>query len=330
MLYQYQHVALGGTFDLLHKGHLVLLKTAFQKGRFVSIGITTDQFAKTFHKQPCENERERRKNLAAYLKANNWLKRSKIIALDDIYGTTLKDPTVEALIISKETAERANLINQKRQSRNLKKLKLVIFPQIMAQDGQKLSSGRIRGGQINRDGRSFILTLNQIANKSISQKTRVQLKKPLGSIVKITKIKTFKDHPFIAIGDVTTVTFLKIGITPTISVVDLKVSRLKQFNNLKELGFTQNHQTFAVKNPPGVISKQLVLTLSKAISQNLKNCIIQVGGEEDLATIPAILLSPLGKYIYYGQPRVGTVKVTVDEKIKKRILSFFREIKSVL
>src|SRR3989344_4370579 len=136
MTYRYQHIALGGTFDLLHLGHKMLLKIAFDAGQFISIGVTTDKFAKTFNKQPFENERLRYKNLIAHLKANNWHKRARIIALSDIYGTTLKDPTIEALIVSEETKERADLVNHKRQKSNLKTLNLIIFPQVAAQDGK--------------------------------------------------------------------------------------------------------------------------------------------------------------------------------------------------
>ena len=68
-----------------------------------------------------------------------------------------------------------------------------------------------------------------------------------------------------------------------------------------------------------MITQQLVQIMKKAIKEKRQKLVIRVIGEEDLATIPAILLSPLGYSIYYGQPALGTIKVTVDEKIKQDI-----------
>ena len=52
------------------------------------------------------------------------------------------------------------------------------------------------------------------------------------------------------------------------------------------------------------------------------NEVIRIEGEEDLLTMPAILLSPLGTYIIYGQFEVGMVVVEVTEEIKDMIKRF--------
>ena len=36
-------VGLGGTFDFIHEGHQLLLQTAFQVGKKVVIGLSTDE-----------------------------------------------------------------------------------------------------------------------------------------------------------------------------------------------------------------------------------------------------------------------------------------------
>ena len=45
MVKSFQAVAMGGTFDEIHAGHIVLLSKAFEEGEKVVIGITSDRFA---------------------------------------------------------------------------------------------------------------------------------------------------------------------------------------------------------------------------------------------------------------------------------------------
>ena len=46
---------------------------------------------------------------------------------------------------------------------------------------------------------------------------------------------------------------------------------------------------------------------------------IVVNGEEDLATLPAILYAPLGSAVVYGQPNEGSVLVEVTLEKKEQI-----------
>ncbi|TRO46069.1 phosphopantetheine adenylyltransferase, partial [Candidatus Bathyarchaeota archaeon] len=47
---KFRKVAVGGTFDELHKGHRVLLVKAFEVGENVLIGLCTDDFVKKMGK----------------------------------------------------------------------------------------------------------------------------------------------------------------------------------------------------------------------------------------------------------------------------------------
>lgn len=323
MKYKYDHVACGGTFDLLHKGHTTLLDRAFKIGKQVSIGITTDLFCKEIGKIPYESAQVRRKNLINYLKSNRFEKRAKIVWLNDIYGTTDKDKTLEAIVVSKETVEGARKINEKRSKSKLKKLQLVICPQVLAQDGKKISTGRIRSGEISSAGQNYKQLLLKIAGRRFNNQTRTNLKKPFGKIISITKNTKF-EKPIIAVGDVSVKNLIKNHISPDISIVDFFVNRKRLFKNLQDLGFLQHNPDYVVANIPGQISKDLVETIQKVIKNTRPNQIILVNGEEDLAFIPALLLSPIPATIVYGQPDKGLVRVDVTPQAKDRLCSLLR------
>ncbi|MDP2632424.1 MAG: pantetheine-phosphate adenylyltransferase [Candidatus Curtissbacteria bacterium] len=318
MAYRYKNTAFGGTFDLLHKGHKSLIATAFNKSQFVTIGITTDKMFKDSAKAPLEDQNKRRKTLQEYLAINKLTKRCKIVWLDDIFGSAAKDKNLQALVVSKETLPNAKLINKKRQKSKLKKLTLVICGQVMAVDKKPISSTRIREGEINTEGESYSIFLDKIAGIAISQSARSKLKIPFGPIAKIDKITAKKYPPHAAVGDITVSAFVKIGVQPKISVVDFLVERKKIYSQLSQLGFATNNADVIIKNPPGDISKAMIAEISKATSKQSRTIIV-VDGEEDLAAVPAILLAPLGTYIYYGQPKKGAVRVEVNIKTKEQI-----------
>lgn len=314
MAYIYSHAALGGTFDLLHKGHMALLEKAFKIASKVSIGITTDKFCKEMGKIAFENQLQRRKSLVACLKTRNFFKRSKIVNLDDIYGTTLGDKSIDALVVSKETLPGAKLINI---ARTNKKLKIIITPQVLADDKKPITSGRIRNGEISRGGIVYKNALLKTSGRRFSEKIRKELKKPFGKIIRInTKLKAQKN--IIAVGDASVYALLKTGIMPKISIVDFLVNRKPAFQNLSQLGFGSANPDVIVKNAPGQISKELIETVDKALKKN-HSSVILVSGEEDLAVIPALLLAPLGSTIIYGQPKKGAVQVTVTPESKDKL-----------
>ncbi|MHA2499708.1 MAG: DUF359 domain-containing protein [Candidatus Hodarchaeales archaeon] len=43
-----------------------------------------------------------------------------------------------------------------------------------------------------------------------------------------------------------------------------------------------------------------------------------VSGEEDLLTIPAVISSPIGAVVIYGQPNVGLVLIEITEDIQQK------------
>jgi len=150
----YRLVAMGGTFDVLHRGHKKLLRQAFALGRKVMIGVTTDDFAKSLHKpHKFDSYTKRKRDLERLLERWGVLSRARIVPLHDRYGPTVRTSNIEALVVSRRTIKTAYEINAKRSRNGLKPLAIDPIDLILAEDRRPISSTRIRRGKIDRQGR---------------------------------------------------------------------------------------------------------------------------------------------------------------------------------
>jgi len=151
---KYRLVAIGGTFDVLHRGHRKLLKQAFAVGNRVMIGVTSDEFVRRLHKpHKVDSYESRQKDLERLIARWRLLSRTRIVPLHDRFGPTVEDPRIQALVVSNRTIKTAYEINSKRRVRRLKPLAIVPIDLIMAEDKRPISSTRIRRGRIDREGR---------------------------------------------------------------------------------------------------------------------------------------------------------------------------------
>ncbi|MFH0749193.1 MAG: pantetheine-phosphate adenylyltransferase [Candidatus Bathyarchaeota archaeon] len=150
---KFHKVAVGGTFDLLHRGHICLLRTALKLGDIVAIGLTTDEILQAHPKNHfVANFSNRRRELDKFLKKSGVINRIQIIPLTHPYGTVVTDNEIEALIVSYETVKRSEEINEIRLKKGFKPVKLIVMDAILADDGLPISSTRIRRGDIDRNG----------------------------------------------------------------------------------------------------------------------------------------------------------------------------------
>jgi len=150
---KYREVAVGGTFDLLHRGHKALLAKAFEVGKKVVIGLSSDEFvAKMGKPHITANFTERKKDLSSYLAEMGLIDRAEIVPLKDPYGLTIKGQGLEALVVSKETAKTASSINEARQKAGIPPLEIVAVDMVQAENYTPISTTRIRNGEIDRHG----------------------------------------------------------------------------------------------------------------------------------------------------------------------------------
>ena len=140
-------VCVGGTFDILHEGHKALLSKAFEIGDEVFIGISSDELVKKLGKEARRYE-DRKKDVEEFLKERGWLKKAKILPLQNIYGLTI-DKNFDAIVVSPETKERAEEINEIRARKSMKKMKIICIPYVFAEDGIPITTSRIKSGEIS-------------------------------------------------------------------------------------------------------------------------------------------------------------------------------------
>lgn len=150
----YDTAVMGGSWDRLHAGHKYLLLTAFEWGKKVFIGITTDRFLREMKKEGRNlGFAKRKKELVKFLRRFGLLSRARIFPIDDFVGRSLDYGDV--LIGGDDVYRNALKINALRRKHGKKALKIVKIDRIPAEDRAPISSTRVRRREIDRDGRLF-------------------------------------------------------------------------------------------------------------------------------------------------------------------------------
>lgn len=145
-------VATGGTFDILHKGHYMLLLKAFEVGRHVIIGVSSDIYAAKKHKKLINNFSIRQENLKKFIDKNLKKSNYSVYELDDFYGPTVLTRDVQAIITTESSLENSIKINRLRTSKDMLKLEIILVPLEEDKEGKVISSTRIREGEIDIHG----------------------------------------------------------------------------------------------------------------------------------------------------------------------------------
>lgn len=149
---KYALVATGGTFDIIHKGHLKLLSNAFDIADKVIIGLTSDEFASEKGKIPTNNYDQRFENLTNIISKEFHTNSFQISKLENDFGPAVLEKEVEALVVSDETSNQGNKLNELRSEKNLPPVQIVTVPMFLAKDGTRISTTRIKNSEIDSDG----------------------------------------------------------------------------------------------------------------------------------------------------------------------------------
>lgn len=334
------HVVCGGTFDHLHKGHEQLLLECFRGGVNVTIGITDGAMVR--HKRyiySLQSYAVRRKAVLQFAAFHK--KTVKIVKLHDIFGPTIKKNDIDGLFITKDTIKGAKLINDKRHELGMKPLLTYVVPLVNDENGEIISSERIREGLITRTGRSYYSFLFSRDTYILPESLRRGLRHPLGRIfssfssfspqrladlTKESESEADDRTPLdISIGDVVTSELQKNGKFPSLSVIDGKTQR--KALNMSILKEIKQLDCQYASNEKGTIQKEAIIKIYSLLHSGHNKATSQlfVKGEEDLLTLPAILLAPLGSSVWYGQQTVGAVRVLVTEKKKEKVYNLLRQ-----
>jgi pantetheine-phosphate adenylyltransferase len=144
-------VAVGGTFNPLHDGHIALLKKAVElsRGGELLIGLTSDEMTRAKDHE-VDDYHTRLNDVMKFIMNLGII--PTIVRLDDPYGPTIRED-FDYLVVSPETHPSGLMINMIRKEKGLCQLNIVLVDYVLADDGLPISSTRIWNGEIDGHGK---------------------------------------------------------------------------------------------------------------------------------------------------------------------------------
>lgn len=152
---KYDTVAVGGTFDRLHAGHRLLLTAAAWASRvLLIIGVTGETMLRNKrHKELINSFEERSKRAVDFARrVKRTLPNVVAAELVDAAGPTATDPSICALVVSRETADGARRINETRVKHGLNAMAIIVVDVLDTKE-QKLSSSALRETDFSERGK---------------------------------------------------------------------------------------------------------------------------------------------------------------------------------
>ncbi len=240
------------------------------------------------------------------MKKQDFLNRSTIVPIDDFHGPSISSISYDAIVVSTETEKVAQEINKLREKRGVPPLAIIVVPMVPTEDLERISSTRIRNGEIDHNGRLIL-----------PQKLRSTLARPIGILKQVQDDKKTHGRIVISVGDTTTEVLLSQSIVPTLAIIDFQARR-ERFDwkiDLWDMLLDKRKISYFTSGP-GFIDNKVMNTI-RLWSKNPKKFLFVIDGEEDLLVLPAILFAPIGSIVYYGQPEKGIIQVIVTAEQKQ-------------
>jgi uncharacterized protein (UPF0218 family) len=158
---------------------------------------------------------------------------------------------------------------------------------------------------------------------------RSELKEPLGTIyTDADALLADAGGPIVAVGDIVTYHLLEADCRPDVAIVDGKTKRERVEREVLNAIETFDYR-LDIANPQSTITDDLLEAIATALGADDETVVV-VDGEEDLATLPAVLAVPDGSSVVYGQPDEGMVLVAGTEANRQRCRSLIEEMQSDL
>ncbi|ORZ00508.1 hypothetical protein BCR43DRAFT_408388, partial [Syncephalastrum racemosum] len=126
---QFARVAVGGTFDHIHGGHKILLTmTALLASESIVVGVTDDSMLTTKkYREYIAPTEKRIQAVEAYIDTVRRGITSQVVPISDPFGPTITDPSIQALVCSRETLKGGDAVNTERAKRDFAPLDLRII-----------------------------------------------------------------------------------------------------------------------------------------------------------------------------------------------------------
>ena len=129
------------------------IMSKIKNSKKVIIGLTSDEFALKNGKKLENNYEKRHTSLKSLIEEKFLDSKYEIAKLENDFGPAVIEGNVEALIVSTETQQKGDILNRLRAEKNLQPVKIISVPMVLAEDGNRISTTRIRDMEIDFNGK---------------------------------------------------------------------------------------------------------------------------------------------------------------------------------